>query len=125
MRRRLLSLHRLVTSLDQLDRMIAWADDVEDGVNAKEAGVLGPGMPMSEIGLSESANPCTLLARAEVKRFVSCCIFLTRVRAAFKVLKNAMMRRCFFYSCIGVWAQFTPFTRVVEESRNTVCDVFE
>ncbi|CAM9861406.1 unnamed protein product [Ectocarpus sp. 4 AP-2014] len=54
--RRLLSLHRLVTSLDQLDRMIAWADDVEEGVNAKEAGVLGPGMPMSEIGLSESAK---------------------------------------------------------------------
>ncbi|CAN0019130.1 unnamed protein product [Ectocarpus sp. 6 AP-2014] len=53
--RRLLSLHRLVTSLDQLDRMIAWADDVEEGVNAKEAGVLGPGMPMSEIGLTNIA----------------------------------------------------------------------
>ncbi|CAB1113386.1 unnamed protein product [Ectocarpus sp. CCAP 1310/34] len=76
--------------------MIAWADDVEEGVNAQQAGVLGPGLPMSEIGLSESANPCTLLARAEVKRLVSCCMFLTRVRAAFKVLKNVMMRRCFF-----------------------------
>ncbi|CAB1100029.1 unnamed protein product [Ectocarpus sp. CCAP 1310/34] len=48
--RRLLSLHRLVASLDQLDRMIAWVDDVEEDVNAKQAGVLGPGMPMSVIG---------------------------------------------------------------------------
>lgn len=57
--RRVLSLHKLDASLTQLDEMIAWADNAEDGVNAKEAGKLGPGLPMGEIGLSESR---TLLA---------------------------------------------------------------
>lgn len=52
-RRRMLSLHKLDTSLTQLDRMIAWADNAEDSVSALEAGELGPGLPMSEIGLSK------------------------------------------------------------------------
>lgn len=51
----MLSLHKLDASLTQLDEMIAWADNAEDGVNAKEAGKLGPGLPMNEIGLSESS----------------------------------------------------------------------
>ncbi|CAN0158677.1 unnamed protein product [Scytosiphon promiscuus] len=51
--RRMLSLHKLIYSLDQLDRMVAWADDAADNVNAKEAGALGLGLPMSEIGLSK------------------------------------------------------------------------
>lgn len=49
----MLSLHKLIASLDQLDRMVAWAGKAADNVNAKEAGALGPGLPLSEIGLSE------------------------------------------------------------------------
>lgn len=49
----MLSLHKLDECLTQLDRMIAWADTAADDANAKEAGALGPGLPMSHIGLSE------------------------------------------------------------------------
>lgn len=52
-RRKMLSLHKLDASLTQLDRMIAWADNAADDANAKDAGALGNGLPMSEIGLSE------------------------------------------------------------------------
>lgn len=126
MRRRMLSVHRLVTALDQLDRMIAWADDVEEGVNAKEAGVLDQGMPLSEIGLSESDNPCTPLARAEVKRSVkccSCCTFWHVVRAApFLLLTNVEMRTCFSHSFLLGLTQFTPVSKFRGRSRNIFDD---